>query len=149
MKNGIRILLTITAFAYLIYGEAWSGIDMDNLRLEIMDVEQQFANMAAKKGVSEAFIYFAAEDAVIMRNSRVYKGREEIEKYFDSVELKDIRLKWKPDFVDVSLNGEMAYTYGKFEFSAKDKAGKPLKSNGIFHTVWKRQVDGKWKFVWD
>ena len=144
------LVLALSALSLLMYADKdnFEG-GMDNLKLEIVDVERSFADMAAEKGVSEAFLYFAAEDAVIMRNNKVYKGKEEIKKYFDSVELKDIKLKWKPDFVDISSSGNMAYTYGKYVFSAQDKAGKFLKSEGIFHTVWKRQVDGKWKFVWD
>ncbi len=122
---------------------------MDKLKLEIIDVEKRFAEMASEKGVSEAFFYFAAEDGVIMRNNKIYKGKAEIKKYYDSSGLTDIKLKWRPDFVDISSSGDMAYTYGKFSFSAKDKTGKILKSDGIFHTVWKRQPDGKWRFVWD
>lgn len=119
------------------------------LKTEILKAEKNFEEMAAEKGVAEAFYHFAAEDAVIMRNHKIFKGKAEIKKYFDSSEMTDIELKWKPDYIDVSASGDMAYTYGKFSFSAKDKAGKLLKSDGIFHTVWKRQADGQWKYVWD
>lgn len=38
----------------------------------------------------------------------------------------------------------MLYTY-----SVTDSTGETKSSSGIFHTVWKRQADGTWKFVWD
>ena len=122
---------------------------MENLKLEIMEVEREFADMAAEKGIKEAFLFFADEDAVIMRNNKVYKGKDEIGNYFDSVKLRDIKLNWKPDFVELSSSGDLAYTYGKYIFSARDEVGKTISSEGIFHTVWKKQVGGNWKYVWD
>ena len=146
----IVFIIFLSVLSFLFHsGKNYVEVDVDKLKLEIMGVEKRFDDMVAEKGISEAFLFFAAEDAVIMRNNRVFKGKTEIKKYFDSVELNDIKLKWKPDFVDMSSSGDMAYTYGKYVFSARDKAGKILKSEGVFHTVWKRQVDGKWKFVWD
>ena len=43
----------------------------------------------------------------------------------------------------------MAYTYGEYEFTSLDTLGKSKVSKGIFHTVWKRQGDGTWKYVYD
>ena len=51
--------------------------------------------------------------------------------------------------MDVSESGDLAYTYGKYTFSAFDSNAKKIEAKGIFHTVWKRQEDGSWKFVYD
>ena len=69
--------------------------------------------------------------------------------YFKKQNLKDVELEWLPDFIDVAKSGDLAYTYGKYTFSSKDTTGAIVKSDGVFHTVWKRQSDGTWKFVWD
>ena len=58
-------------------------------------------------------------------------------------------LVWEPDFIDVSVAGDLAYTYGKFTYTSITESGDTLTSKGIFHTVWKRQEDGSWKYVWD
>ena len=63
--------------------------------------------------------------------------------------MENIKLEWKPDYIDVSISGDLGYTYGKFTFSAIDTTGKLIESEGIFHTVWKKQEDGSWKYVWD
>jgi len=39
--------------------------------------------------------------------------------------------------------------YGKYSYSIIDSTGTEISSNGIFHTVWKKQPDGSWKYVWD
>ena len=65
------------------------------------------------------------------------------------LQLQDEKLIWKPDFVDVSASGDLAYTYGAYTYSYKDSTGAIVEQGGIFHTVWKRQADGGWRFVWD
>ncbi len=122
---------------------------MDNYKAEIMQTEKDFAIMAKEEGLQAAFLFYAAEDAVINRNDSVLKGKEAIRVYYEKQSLKDVQLDWKPDYIEVSLSGDLAYTYGKYTFSAMDEQGEIIKSEGIFHTVWKRQADGSWKFVWD
>jgi ketosteroid isomerase-like protein len=122
---------------------------IEEYRREIAKAEKAFAELAAREGVGAAFLVFAAEDAVLLRGKRMISGKAEIEKYFASSPLSDVKLTWEPSFIDVAQSGDMAYTYGSYIFSAKDTAGAAMEETGIFHTVWKRQDDGSWKFVWD
>ena len=126
-----------------------SGKSPEALRQEVQDAERAFAEMAASAGVPEAFLAFAAEDVVLMRGNTLLHGKEEMQAYFAAGTLRDVRLQWEPAFVDVSKAGDLAYTYGPYTFSARDTSGAPVESTGFFHTVWKRQKDGTWKFVWD
>jgi ketosteroid isomerase-like protein len=118
---------------------------------EILETEKNFALMAGKDGISKAFMTFAAEDAVLMRNDKLVIGKKNLVKQFENQasKPKDESLDWKPDFVDVSASGDLAYTYGHFTYSYTDSTGTKIESSGVFHTVWKRQADGSWKFVWD
>ena len=59
------------------------------------------------------------------------------------------KLEWIPDFVDVSASGDLGYTYGKYTITTIDSIGQTIKRGGIFQTIWKRQPDGRWRFVWD
>ncbi len=122
---------------------------MDKWKAEVTKVETDFAIMAKESGVPTAFLHFAAEDAVLNRNNIIIKGKAAIEEYFAKQTLQDVQLSWSPDLVEVSESGDLAYTYGGYTFSAKDAEGNPIESEGIFHTVWKRQSDGSWKYVWD
>jgi ketosteroid isomerase-like protein len=116
---------------------------------EIVEVEAAFAESLRSEGMKAAFLSFAAEDAVLNRNDVLYKGKEEIRAYLEGISLLNIRLEWEPEYIDVSGSGDMAYTYGPYTFSAEDTAGNAITATGIFHTVWKRQEDGSWKYVWD
>ncbi|KQC28812.1 YybH family protein [Flagellimonas eckloniae] len=123
--------------------------DIEKWKTEIMSVEKSFNDMAQNDGLAKAFSYFAAEDGVIKRGKNIIKGKTTIGKWYE----KDVRpnesLSWTPTFVDVSKNGDMAYTYGNYIFTYLDSLGIKKENKGIFHTVWKRQKDGTWKFVYD
>ena len=147
MQRIIILLIVGILFTFCTMKE--SNAPIEEWKAEIVKAETDFARMAKEKGMSAAFLHYSAEDAVLSRNNTIVKGKAEMAQYFDNQTLKDINLEWVPDFVDVSASGDMAYTYGKFTFSAIDTSGTPLNAKGIFHTVWKRQANGKWKFVWD
>lgn len=122
---------------------------MEKYKSEILKAEQDFAIMATEKGVEHAFLCFAADDGILIRNNSIIKGKQAIKEYFEIQNFKDFKLNWKPDFVDVSISGDFGYTYGKFSMFAINSEGKEISKEGIFHTIWKRQKDGTWKFVCD
>jgi len=119
---------------------------VEKWKQEIRKAEEDFAQMAKEKGIHDAFMSFAADDAVLQRGELII-GKEAIDQHLKRSISKN--LAWSPDFVDVSSSGDLGYTYGKYVFTYNDSIGNPLEDIGIFHTVWKRQVDGTWKFVWD
>lgn len=116
---------------------------------EIREAEAAFARLAAEAGVKEAFLAFAADDAVIVRGNTAHRGRDALAAWFDAQTLRDVSLSWEPEFIDVSASGDMGYTYGPYVFRGVSEAGDTVKAEGIFHTVWKRQPNGRWKFVYD
>ena len=116
---------------------------------EIKAVEQEFNTMARDSGIAKAFGHFATENAVIKRGDMVIKGRDSIISYYQRGEGPIKSLEWKPSYIDVSDDGTLGYTYGKFNITSIDSTGTEQVQEGVFHTVWKRQEDGSWKYVWD
>lgn len=137
---------------YLILLFALAGCrttDNKDARNDILAAEKAFNQMAAEQGVKEAFLAFAADSAVLNRGGNIIKGKAEIRSYFDTQTIRDVRLEWTPEFVDVAESGDLGYTYGPFNFFGISAEGDTIRSNGIFHTVWKKQEDGNWKYVYD
>lgn len=120
---------------------------IEKWKQEILDTEQSFAKMAREEGIHKAFITYSAEDAVLMRNNDLVVGKKKIDLFYEKQTSKG--LTWTPDFVDVAVSGDLGYTYGHYTFSVMDSIGNTTVDKGVFHTVWKRQSDGGWKFVWD
>ena len=144
MKIYFLILLGLITFSCA------TQIDKEKVKQEIFNTEKSFEKMCAEKGIAEGFYFFAAGGAVIKRqNDTLIIGKENIKKYYDKDFYKNAKVKWTPDFIDVSDDGTMAYTYGKYVWTAKDENGNPSEYKGVFHTVWKKQSDNTWKYVWD
>jgi len=118
---------------------------------KIAETEKSFEKMVEEKGVAEAFYFFADKNAVINReNDSLVYGKESILKYYNNKRSnKKISLKWEPDFIEVSQNNDLAYTFGKYFYEVTDSVGKKTSYKGIFHTIWKKQPDGTWRYVWD
>jgi ketosteroid isomerase-like protein len=125
------------------------AVNLNTIKQEILNREKEFEALTAQVGIEKAFYEFAADSAVILRGNQIIKGRTEIRNYLSKSSLKNVQLLWDAEFVDVSASGDMAYTFGKYKFNAIDSLDKTIESTGYFHTVWKKQADGTWKFVWD
>lgn len=141
-----RIVLILTLVVISV--SCKRNVDKDEIRDEILRTEKSFENMTLKKGIAEAFYYYADENAVINRDSLI-KGKENIRIYYSRKDLKNATVNWKPDYIYVSECGTLGYTYGRYTWKVRNENGTVTESKGIFHTVWKRQKDNTWKFVWD
>ena len=134
---------------------ACSGPDqtekLEQWKAEIYETELNFSNMAAEEGITAAFLAYAADDAVLMRNNEIIDGKSAIKAHMlrqDSAGVI-LSLSWEPEFVDVSKSGDLGYTYGPFTLEYRDPSDSIRQATGVFHTVWKRQPDNSWKYVWD
>lgn len=143
--NKLNLLILFVTFGI----GCTSSNEIEKARSDILAAEKAFTQMSLEQGVKEAFLEFAADSAVLNRGGRIIKGKSEIESYFNSQTMRDVRLEWTPEFVDVAESGDLGYTYGPFTFSGISAEGDTIQSSGIFHTVWEKEEDGSWKYVYD
>ncbi len=149
MKQIVYGIFILTAFL-LPSCSTKSSKSTEAIKKDIMNAEKDFEKMAAEKGIAEAFGYYADSNAVIKRsNDTLITGKENIRNYYSGEFYKTAKVNWTPDFVEVSEKGDMAWTYGKYLWISTDSSGKTEEFKGVFHTVWKKQVDRSWKYVWD
>jgi ketosteroid isomerase-like protein len=87
----------------------------------LRQLETEFMQAAAERG-SQGYMSYYAEDSVELPNGGdVLLGRIAIAKTMGFLDDKNNSLTWKPIGSDVS--GDLAYTYGTYEFHSKDKNG--------------------------
>ena len=116
---------------------------------EIRALEAAMMAAAAEKGAA-GYMSFYAEDAVELPNgAQMLLGKDSIGKTMIFLDDKNNRLTWSPVHVDVSASGDLAYSFGNYEFRSIGKDGKPSVEHGKYTTIWKKQRDGKWKVVLD
>ncbi|MEP0365462.1 MAG: nuclear transport factor 2 family protein [Cyclobacteriaceae bacterium] len=140
----------VTLASLMILTSCASEVNKQHLRIEILNLENAFQKMANEKSLAEAFYLFADDHAVIKReNDTLIMGKENIKAYYEQERYQDVELTWRPDFVEISDAGDMAYTYGKYVWKSKGKNDNVKEHTGVFHTVWKKQPNKTWKYVWD
>jgi ketosteroid isomerase-like protein len=109
----------------------------------VADAERAFATIAREKGVRDAFVETAAEDALLLRpgpvNAKEFMGKRPSN--------AGPLLAWGPSYVELSASGELAWDTGPWSFSP-DRT-KPAVAWGHFATVWRKDPDGVWRWVLD
>lgn len=150
MTKTITFLVLISLYCFVSSCREQQENQSAKAKEAITKAEKDFETMAAEKGIAEAFWFFADSNAVIKRgNDSLIRGKEAIRNFYAAAYFKTASVKWSPDFVAASEDGNMGYTYGQYTWQSKDSSGTIKESHGVFHTVWKKQEDGSWKYVWD
>lgn len=148
MKNTFKLFIFLLALSSC--SPKSEKKNLTYIKLAIVKTEKNFEKSVAQKGLAEGFYQFADSNAVIKReNDTLIIGRNNIKNYYLNPKYKNATVTWSPDAVIVSDAGDMASTYGKYVWRIRDTSGKEHISKGVFHTVWKKQKDGSWKYIWD
>lgn len=111
---------------------------------EILEADNSMNELAGAVGFHKALLRYA-DDNVIKPNEGDLPviGKKLVEaKWAGKEDTKGI--SWKPIRVEASTAGDFGYTFGYWKFIMKDTT-----LYGNYCTVWKKQKDGSWKFVFD
>ena len=113
----------------------------------LIKADSDFSGMSVKEGMFKAFLFYMADDGVILRdNNYPSRGKEELRKRFEGISDTSFVLSWEPLYENISESGDLGYTYGIH--STLEKATGRI-TKGTYLTIWKKQSDGLWKFVLD
>jgi len=143
MKTSLPLLFSFVAFVAL------GAPDKEKIKAELVRTESEFFQRALDEGFNAGMHAFMADDGFIANSltltREAHAARMTAEKSPTKTRTNVIR--WKPLRAEVSESGDLGYTWGVAE-SGPAKEG-PFKPYGIYVTIWKRQPDGRWKFVYD
>jgi ketosteroid isomerase-like protein len=124
--------------------------DVEKIKAELLQTDSEFSALSKAKGMNEAFKTYLAEDGVMLRpNMNPVEGKTMIIQKLLSSSDTSFTLTWKPSFADASLSGDLGYTYGIYTISRKDEYGNAIEAHGTYLSIWKKDKEGKWKFVVD
>jgi ketosteroid isomerase-like protein len=54
-------------------------------------------------------------------------------------------LRWSPDHAEVSADGTLGYTWGRWTMTVRNTLGSRQVSQGRYLTAWRKQANGQWK----
>jgi ketosteroid isomerase-like protein len=102
-------------------------------------MEREFAAYAAEHGWVEAFRRYSAPDGQMAGPG----GIATVAASLDGAPAGDRSLAWWPRYAGIAQSGDLGFTTGTFSI---DAARTP---RGQYFTVWKRQPDGYWRWIFD
>lgn len=124
-------------------------VNVEQQKADLMETDRAFSAASAELGTPEAFKRFMGDSATLLRDgSYPITGRDAIGSLFSGWP-SDAKLTWEPVFADVSGSGDLGYTIGEYLYTAVDSAANEISGRGYYITIWKKQVDGTWKYVFD
>jgi ketosteroid isomerase-like protein len=113
----------------------------------LMQADNDFSEMSVKEGMQKAFLSWFDNNGVMLRdNGYPVLGKDSLISVFSNRTDTNFILQWKPAFEMIARSGELGYTYGYYTRTIK-ATGEV--SRGTYVTIWKKQIDGSWKFVLD
>ncbi len=104
---------------------------------EVVAAERAFAADGLALGIKQSFLKWSTPEAILFAPDPV-KAHD---LYGSRPDKANPPLVWWPVFAGISRGGDLGFTTGPATFD-----GKP---SGWYFTVWARQADGGWKWVYD
>lgn len=140
---------TLTALAaILIIAGCSTPVNVESERENMLEADRAFSRFSVESGMYEAFDKYMADSAMILRNgAHPIVGREKIRELLTPP--PEGTLKWEPVYSDIAASGDLGYTVGRYSYSVVDSAGEATSSGGYYVTIWRKQADGSWKYVFD
>ncbi len=113
----------------------------------LITTDQAFSRMSIEKGLNAAFIFYAADSTVIMRDGKLpIVGKIEMTRIYRARPDTGMILKWNPVRAEISQSNDLGYTFGDWELYLK---ASDTTLYGNYLSVWEKQSDGTWKFILD
>lgn len=124
-----------------------SGSEAD--RAALIAVDEEFSAAARTVGIGEAFTRYADPTATMLpAGENAVTGADGIRAQFSDL-APGTTLSWKPFKAEAAASGDLGYTLGTYEMRSTGADGKPVVRYGKYCSVWKKQKDGRWKWVVD
>ncbi len=106
----------------------------------VVAAERAFAADGLTMGVDGSFLKWSADDAVMIAGGSPRLAHEILDPnaVFDPAAPS---LEWWPNWAGISKSGDLGFTTGGVAVGGV--------RTGHYFTIWKRQADGSWKWVYD
>jgi ketosteroid isomerase-like protein len=111
---------------------------------EITQADIAMSDLATKEGFFKALLSYAEDSVIIPREGKLplMSKNEATSTWAEKPIIKE--LTWKPIKTVASESGDMGYSFGFSTYHGKDTI-----TYTNYCTIWHKQKDGSWKFVFD
>jgi ketosteroid isomerase-like protein len=138
------LLLMPVIFLLVSCAEKKPKQNTEEIKFLIMENDRDFSRMSEQRGVRKAFLEYIDSNAVLLRPNTMPMAGGDCMDFISKSNDTAFTMTWEPKNAHVSLTGDMGFTYGVYSV-------KPNETDTAFYgtyvTIWKKQPNGKWKFV--
>ncbi|WGM32424.1 DUF4440 domain-containing protein [Brevundimonas sp. NIBR11] len=130
--------LLILAALFLTFARPASAQPAD--ASQVVAAERAFAADGLTMGVDRSFLKWSTEDAVMIAGGAPRLAHDILDPHagFDPAAPS---LVWWPNWAGIAKSGDLGFTTGGVEVGGR--------RTGHYFTIWERQPDGGWKWVYD
>lgn len=124
-------------------------VDVSVEKQVLLETDRQFSQLSQEQGTAAAFHFYMADDGLALPFTGEPKNKRDYANAMQAAMAEEATgvLKWKPEFADVAKSGDLGYTWGRYTYTFFDST--QASSRGYYITIWKKQADGSWRFVFD
>jgi ketosteroid isomerase-like protein len=147
----MRVALAVALLIASSMSPAFAGTAEDVA--SVMAADRAFSALSVKEGSNAAFLAYLADDGRLLGtgNEAPILGKDEAIKRFANSGNGDPKtnvLSWEPEHGEVSADGALAWTDGKWTFDGGPKEHH-VHLTGRYMTVWRKDAAGMWKVASD
>lgn len=113
---------------------------------KLKQTELAFSKLCGEKGMKISFLAYADKNVIKAEGDNQFPviGIDSLAASF-SDKRENFKLEWYPTKVEVSKSKDLGFTFGNWILTKTNGD----KKYGIYYTVWKKQKDNTWKFIFD
>ena len=126
-------------------------IEVDAERNALMGADRAwFEAYSGSDSPADAFIDQLVDNASLLPpDAPLAQGKEAIRAVIIELEaIPGFSITWGPDAAEVGSGGDLGFTIGSYEMKMDGPEG-PVRIDGKYMTVWKKQSDGTWRVTAD
>jgi ketosteroid isomerase-like protein len=117
-----------------------------NEKILLLQTDEDFSAMSVAKGMKAAFIEYIDSNGILLKPGHLPIAGANAIDYLIQQNDTGFTLNWQPQNAFVSKSADLGYTYGVYALHPKSL---DTVLYGTYVSIWKKQQDGKWKFVLD
>jgi len=151
LRIGNLTIVCLLAICMMSYNcNSHQSANLTSIEAVLRKSDASIQNAITQKNI-DALLSFYAEDASLLPTAEpIVKGKTAIrQEWLHIFEIPDFTNKSTLTKIEVSKDGEMAYTMGDYMATMQGEDGNQVQEPGKWVTIWKKQLDGKWLIVVD
>ena len=124
--------------------------DINEIETILRRADSSIQNAVMQKNIDSLILFYADDACLLPTAEPIVKGRSAIKTEWQHIfKIPDFSNTSNLTKVEVSIDGNMAYTMGSYLATMQGEDGSSVQEPGKWLTIWKKHSDGRWLIIVD